>query len=264
MPKVKVNDIRIHYEMHGRGFPLIMLMGLGANLDWWDSRMVQKLSRKFKLIMFDNRGAGRTETSQRNYTIRLFAEDTANLVDALKISKAHVIGVSMGGMTAQELALNYPEKVEKLVLCSTHCGGARAIRAAHKTLALSKVYRTVLSQEEIARAIIPFLFTDDFIKSHRAFVELFIKRLLVAPISMDAFKRQVLAIMNFDACNRLSQIEAPTLIIHGRRDTLVPPENGSILAKVIPNSKLIYLENSGHMLSEDMEQLIDVLLNFLT
>ena len=113
MPKIKVNDIQIYYEGSGRGFPLIMVMGLGANLDWWDPRMIQELSKKFNLVMFGNRGAGRTDISNRRYTIKSFAEDTASLMDVFGIPRAHVIGVSMGGMIAQELALNFPEKVKK-------------------------------------------------------------------------------------------------------------------------------------------------------
>ena len=120
MPKVKVNDIQIYYEVHGEGFPLVMIYGSTGRLDGWDPRLVEGLSKHFKLVLFDNRGAGRTETSNREYTVRLFADDTAGLMDALGISKAHILGISMGGAIAQELVLNYPEKVSKLVLCSTY------------------------------------------------------------------------------------------------------------------------------------------------
>jgi len=123
MPKVKVDDIQIYYEVRGEGFPLVMIQGLSDNLDCWDPRLVEELSRKYKLVMFDNRGAGRTDISYREYTMKLFADDTAGLMDALGISKAHVLGLSMGGMIAQELVLNYPEKVAKLVLCSTGSRG---------------------------------------------------------------------------------------------------------------------------------------------
>ena len=97
MPKVKVNDIQIYYEVHGEGFPLLMIMGLGGNVDWWDPRMIQELSKNFKIFMFDNRGAGRTDVSDRRYTIKLFAEDTTGLIDALGISRAHVIGFQWVG-----------------------------------------------------------------------------------------------------------------------------------------------------------------------
>jgi pimeloyl-ACP methyl ester carboxylesterase len=119
MPKVKVDDIQMHYEVKGRGFPLVMIMGMMRTMETWDPRLVEGLSKHFKLVLFDNRGVGRTDICKGDYTIRRFADDTAGLMNALGISKAHVLGISMGGMTAQELALNYPEKVSKLVLCST-------------------------------------------------------------------------------------------------------------------------------------------------
>jgi pimeloyl-ACP methyl ester carboxylesterase len=264
MPKVKVNDIRVYYEVHGEGFPLVMIMGLGANIDWWDPRLTQELSKKFKLVIFDNRGAGRTDISDRQYSIKLFADDTAGLMDALGIPKAHVLGLSMGGMIAQELALNYPEKVEKLVLCSTYCGGTKSVQPAPEVLEMLTADRSVLSPEEIVRMTIPLLFTEDFIKENPDFVELSIQQMLRAPISNEAFTRQLNAIMEFDTYERLPQVKVPTLVLHGKRDILVPPENGRILAKAIPNAKLVYLENSAHGLIEEMEKMISVVLDFLT
>jgi pimeloyl-ACP methyl ester carboxylesterase len=264
MPKVKVNDIQIYYEVRGKGFPLMMIMGLGANVDWWDPRMLQGLSKKFKLVMFDNRGAGRTDVSNRRYTIKSFAEDTADLMGVLRISRAHVIGVSMGGMIAQELALNFPEKVEKLVLCSTTCGGAKSVLASQEVLQALTADRSELSPEEIVRMTIPLLFTEDFIRKNRNFVELSIQQILRAPISDESFVRQLNAIMEFDTYDRLPHISASTLILHGKRDILVPPENAEVLAEVISSAKLIYFQNSAHGLVEEMEKVVHVLLDFLT
>jgi pimeloyl-ACP methyl ester carboxylesterase len=263
MPKVRVNDIQVYYEVHGEGFPLIMIMGLGGNIDWWDPRLIQELSKKFKLIILDNRGAGRTDISSRKYTIKLFADDTVGLMGALGISRAHVLGISMGGMIAQELALNYPEKVEKLVLCSTLCGGAKAVPASQEVLGTLMADRSALSPEEIAKTVIPLILTESFIKKNPDFVELSLQQILRAPISNEAFTRQVNAIMEFDTYERLSQIKVPTLVLHGKQDILIPPENGSILAKAIPNAKLVYLKNSAHGLVEDMDKVISVLLDFL-
>jgi pimeloyl-ACP methyl ester carboxylesterase len=264
MPKVKVNDVKVYYEARSEGFPLMMIMGLSANVDWWDPRMLQGLSKKFKLIMFDNRGAGRTGVSDRRYTVKSFAEDTTDLMNVLGISRAHVIGVSMGGMIAQELALNFPEKVEKLVLCSTNCGGARSVLASQEVLQALTADRSALSPEEIVRMTIPLLFTDDFIEKNPDLVELSIQRILRAPISNESFVRQLNAIMEFDTYDRLPQIRASTLILHGKRDILVPPENAVVLAEAIPNAKLIYFENSAHGLVEEMEKVVHVLLDFLT
>ena len=110
MPKVKVNHIQMFYEVHGEGFPLIMIQGLTANTSRWDPRWIRTLSEEFKIIAFDNRGAGRTDISDREYSVKLLADDTADLMAALGIPRANVLGMSMGGMIAQELVLNYPEK----------------------------------------------------------------------------------------------------------------------------------------------------------
>jgi pimeloyl-ACP methyl ester carboxylesterase len=263
MPKIKVNDIQIYYEVHGEGFPLIMIMGWTGNVDWWDRRLIHELSKKYKLVIFDNRGTGRTDISDMKYTIKLFANDTAGLMDALGISRANVFGVSMGGMIAQELVLNYPEKVEKLILCSTHCGGTKSVPPSQKALDMFIVDESALSPEQIARMTIPLLFTEDFIKNYPDLIELAIKRMLRVPISNEAFMRQLNAITEFDTYERLAQIKVPTLILHGKRDILIPPENGSILAKAIPNAKLVYFENSAHELIEEMEKVISVILDFL-
>ncbi|MFQ5821681.1 MAG: alpha/beta fold hydrolase [Candidatus Heimdallarchaeota archaeon] len=264
MPKVKVNDIQIYYEVRGEGFPLVMIMGISGNVDWWDPLMVQELSKSFKIVLFDSRGAGRTDVSDKRYTIKLFADDTASLMDALGISRAHVFGVSMGGAIAQELVLNHPEKVEKLVLCSTSCGGTKSVPASEEVLGTFKADRSELSPEEIYRRGVPLLFTEDFIQKNSDLVELFIQRVLKAPISNISFMRRLDAVGEFDTWDRLPQIRAPTLILHGKRDILVPPENGSILAEAIPNAKLVYFEKSAHaLIYEEMEKMIHVLLDFL-
>jgi len=263
MPKVKVNDIQMFYEVHGEGFPLIMIMGLTGNTNWWDPRWIETLSEKFKIIAFDNRGAGRTDISDREYSIKLFADDTAGLMDALGISRANVLGLSMGGMIAQELVLNYPEKVKKLVLCATHCGGAKSVQASEEVLGILTADKRGMSAEEVARMTIPLLFTEDFIKNTPGVEELVIEQITKNPISNEAFMRQMSAIMNFDAYDRLSQIKTPTLILHGRQDILVPPENGSILEKAIPGSRLVSFENSAHGLMEETEEVLDTILEFL-
>jgi len=264
MPKVKVNDIQIYYEVKGEGFPLVMINGLGGNLDSWEyyHPLVEELSREFKLLMFDNRGAGRTDISDREYTIKLFADDTAGLMNALGISKAHILGISMGGMIAQELVLNHPEKVARLVLLSTCSGGSKDVQSS------PEVSRTLsatseMSQEERTRMLLPLCLTNDFVKRNPDFVEHVVQVTLKHPISEEAYMRQLNAVRKFSTYERLRQIKVPTLILHGRKDILIPPENGSILAEAIPNAKLVYFAKSAHMLAEEMRELINVLIEFL-
>ena len=263
-PRVKVNDVRIQYETSGEGFPLVMINGLGLDLDNWDPRLVNELSKQFKLILFDNRGAGRSDASDKEYTIKLFADDTAGLMKALGVPKAHVLGLSMGGMVAQELALKYPEKVSKLILCSTHNGGLDVIQPSQKVVKMLAAGVNVMSKDEWRRIFLPLMFTADFIEKNPDFVEIVAQRFFRHPISREAYTRQLAAIQDFDAHDRLRRIKVPTLILHGRKDVLIPPENGSILAAAIPKAKFVYFENSAHVLAEEMREALRILTDFLT
>jgi pimeloyl-ACP methyl ester carboxylesterase len=240
-----------------------MIMGLSANMDWWDPKLVEETSKKYKTVVFDNRGAGRTDAPKIDYSIKMFADDTAKLMDSLKIQKAHVLGISMGGMIAQEFALTYPQRVEKLVLCSTNCGASKSVPPAPKILNLLMGGASGTS-EDIIKNTIPILFTEDFIKSNPDIMKVVTERLMKAPIAPDAFTRQVKAIMVWDTYARLPKIKAPTLVMHGKKDILVPPENAKILADRIPGAKLAYLEKSAHALfSQETDKVVDTLLKFL-
>ena len=122
MPTVKVGDINMYYEVHGKGEPLVMIRGLGGSLDVFHL-MIPIYSPEYRMILFDNRGAGKTDAPDIPYTTSMMADDLAGLLTALHIDSAHIWGASMGGMIAQHLALRYPDKVKSLVLICTYCGG---------------------------------------------------------------------------------------------------------------------------------------------
>ena len=246
LPSVKVNDINMYYEVHGDGFPLVMIMGFSANVDWWGSDVIEAYSQHFKTIVFDNRGAGRTDKPEIDYSIKMFADDTAGLMDALNIERAHVLGVSMGGSIAQELVLNYPEKVEKLVLGCSACGGSKQILPAIDVLEQFTSSLEDLTPEQVIQDVMPLLFTEDFIKNNPEFIESYTKQLLISVIPPDAYQRQINALMGFNSYRRLKKIKVPTLIIHGKKDIMNPVENAEILAEQIPDAKLILLDNAGH------------------
>lgn len=222
--------------------------------------MVSELSKGFKLILFDNRGAGRSDMGKRSFSIKLLADDAAALMDALEVPKANVLGFSMGGMIAQELALNYPEKVKKLVLCSTFCGARKGVLPPPQPVPLDEL-------ETNPRRVMEFMaktiFTEEFVRNNPQAFEDMIRRMLKAPISKEAFLQQFNAILQFDTYDRLPQIGAPTLIVHGKKDILLPVENATIMAQRIPNARVIILENSGHGLAEDIDKAISAILNFL-
>ncbi|MBS7250586.1 MAG: alpha/beta hydrolase [Candidatus Freyarchaeota archaeon] len=263
MPRIRIGDIKMYYEIHGKGFPLVMITGLSANKDWWPDYFIQQFSKRFKLLLFDNRGAGRTDAPKIDYTIRMFADDTIGLMDALEIEEAHMIGVSMGGMIAQELAISYPDRVKKLVLCSTTPGGQKSIPTPPETV--QKIMQSEgLTDEQIARRTIPLLFTEEFIKNNPDVVEKTVNRMLIAPISRDAFMRQIKAIMQFDAYDRLPKINKPTLVMAGKEDVLIPYQNSEILAQRIPRAKLVLYDKVGHgMITQVAEDCAKKILEFL-
>jgi 3-oxoadipate enol-lactonase len=277
MPKVTVNDIQMYYEVTGKGFPLVMINGLSDSLDCWDPRLIEALSKKFELVLFDNRDVGRTDMSKREYTMKTFADDTVGLMNALGISKANVLGISMGGMIAQELVLNYPETVTKLVLCSTGNNWCFSQEVSRIVLAVGES-----SPEELTRMIFslnvandfprnflkqhPFAaicFTADFVIENPELVTHIFQRAAEHPISKEGWRRQLSAIRGFNTQGRLQQIRNPTLVLHGSRDIEIPPENGSTLAQAIPNAKLVYFDKSAHYLAEQIREVINVLSAFL-
>nr|MDO8132649.1 alpha/beta fold hydrolase [Candidatus Njordarchaeum guaymaensis] len=264
MPKVKCGDINVCYEVRGKGFPVVMIMGLSGNMDSWDPRLIEGLSEKYSTVLFDNRGAGRTDAPKVDYSIKMFADDTARLMDNLKIQRAHVFGISMGGAIAQELTLSYPQKVEKLVLCSSNCGISKSVPASPKVMSvMMSCMSPAAKPEDMVSKMVSLAFTEEFIKSNSDIIKQRIERALTVPIAPDAFRRQLMAASVWDSYARLPMIKAPTLVMAGKKDILVPPENARILADRIPGAKLIYFEESGHLLpSHEPDRVLSTLLQF--
>ncbi len=246
MPKSKVNGIGIYYEIHGTGEPLVLIMGLRRNIEWWYCQ-IPTLSKLFRVLAFDNRGAGRSDKPETDYSIRLFADDTAQLMEALGIENAHVLGVSMGGYIAQELAINYPEKVNRLILGCTSCGGNRAVMMSQERLSKFTANQG-LNPGEILRKDMDIYFSDSFIQQHPEKIEDFVVISLRYYQPPDAFLRQFNACLNHDTSNRLDHISAPTLILAGDDDPLVPSENSRILKELMPGAELEFFPGCRHCL----------------
>jgi pimeloyl-ACP methyl ester carboxylesterase len=242
MPYVPTRDIVTYYEEAGSGEPLVLIMGLSGDLQGW-ALTAPALAKHFRVITYDNRGAGRTGAPDRPYSIAGMADDLAALLDALKIEKAHILGFSMGGYIAQEFALKYPARVNRLILLSTasNVDGYGRVVVGNWI----NIQRSNLSREQIARFRAPYLYTaallDDAVRFEHS-----IQNSVSNPYPQQdhAFIRQAQAILAFDASARAGSIKADTLILTGKDDTLVPPRNSEKLNKLIPGSKLQVLDGA--------------------
>jgi pimeloyl-ACP methyl ester carboxylesterase len=261
MPKVKVNGIEIYYEIHGQGDPLVLIMGLRRNVEWWYCQ-IPTLSKHFKVLAFDNRGAGRSEKPKTDYSIRLFVDDSAELMQSLNIKRAHVLGISMGGYIAQELAINHPDRVRSLILGCTSAGGERVVLMSPERLKKFTANEG-LSPEEILKKDMDIYFSDRFIEGHPEKIKEFIEISLRYYQPPDAFERQFAACLKHDTVNRLNHITMATLIMSGDDDPLVPPKNSRILKQLIPHSELIFFPGKRHcFFIEEAEQFNQKVLGF--
>jgi pimeloyl-ACP methyl ester carboxylesterase len=258
MPYTISKGARIWWEEEGEGEPLLMIMGLSFSLAMWqDLRTI--MARHFRAIVFDNRGVGKSDVPLRPWSMRTMARDAVAVLDAAGVQAAHVLGVSMGGMIAQELTLLHPARVRKLILACTQCGGPGNVRPDFE------VYRTFArpfsSHEQRARAFVPLLYSPETpperIEQDRA-------TLLASHTPLRGSICQIAAILSWKCHDRLPQIGSPTLVIHGDRDRLVPVENGRLIAGRIPGAKLVELPGAGHIFPTDQpERTVDELLGFL-
>ena len=260
---VEVRDLSMCCDVFGEGEPVVLIMGLTGNMDWWDPGLLFALSQRYKVLMFDNRGAGRTVTpDEGQWTCEQFADDTVALMDATGFERAHIIGISMGGMIAQELVLKYPEKVDKLTLGCTFCGGKHTVPASKEVLL--KLTDRSGGPDGMLRRTLEIMFTRDFMDEHPEAVEGFTIAFKRAPTSDANAVRQFVATVNLDTFDRLPGIKAPTLVATGTEDVLIPPENSRIIAGQIPGAKLIEYEGAGHaFIVQAREAFIKDLLEFL-
>ncbi len=263
MEYARVGDLNMCYELRGEGPPLVMIMGLTANMDWWAPETLDELSRRYQVLMFDNRGAGRTETpGEGEFTCAQMADDTAGLMDGLGIERAYVLGLSMGGMIAQELALNHPEKVDKLVLCVTFCGGGNTVYPSQEVLQI--MADTSGTVDDLIRRTMSIMFPAEWLEADESQYEEFRECYLRAPCTPENTVRQFMGTTKLDTYDRLPSITAPTLLMCGAEDVLIPPENSRIIAGRIPGARLIEYPGAGHgFTSQSREEFAKDLIEFL-
>lgn len=252
MPYTVGNPVSIYYKVHGnQGSPLLLIMGLGATLASWSPEQIEQLSQEHQVILFDNRGTGHSEKLTTAYTMTDLALDTISVLDALNIRKAHVLGVSMGGMIAQHVALNHPDRVLSLLLgCTAPTGNVnhpRMIPPSQEVLMELLMPPSGNRAQDIEvgwkRSV-----TAEFIASNRdLLVQLRDRELAYPECPADAQELQLIAISStHDTYEQLGRIQQPTLIQTGTEDIMIPAENSRQMARLIPGARLIEYPNCGH------------------
>jgi pimeloyl-ACP methyl ester carboxylesterase len=246
MGVVRVGEVELDYERSGSGPPLLLIMGMSGTALHWGEPFLELLRGDFELIAYDHRGVGDSTPLDGPVTIAQLAEDASGLLAALEIDSAHVLGISMGGMIAQELALAHPEQVRTLTLGCTYCGGPHSTQAP--PAALEGLTEAMMSGDRMRalRAgweinVSQAMAGDE--DAYATFLDIARRRAVAVPVVM----AQLQACIAHDTSTRLHELTMPTLVVHGTEDQLLPVENGRQIASLIPGSRLEIFDATGHM-----------------
>jgi len=258
MPFTHNEGARIYWDEQGSGEPLLLIMGLGyPAVMWYRSRPA--FAKEFRTIAFDNRGVGKSDMPAGPYSIALMASDAKAVLDAAGVESAHVYGVSMGGMIAQEFALQYPERLRSLVLGCTSPGGPNALRADQEVVEF--LTKRQPNQETAVEAAVPFIYD---VNTPRELIDEDIAVRKDWLPKAEAYFAQLQGILTWQAYSRLDQIKSPTLVLHGETDRLVPCGNARLIADRIEGAELKLFPNAGHIFATDQAELtVNTVLQFL-
>ena len=273
MPFEKINNVEINYHTVGDGQPLLFIAGLGVDNMCWIYQ-VPKFQEFFKVIVFDNRGIGKSTGNIAPYSIRMMADDAVELLKYLNIEKSHIAGTSMGGMIAQEIAINYPNMVDKLVLCSTFAKPQNMVEIIMKDVKDIIGYNALdifginphrLVFEKLFSYLLQQIFSEEFLLENKKLIEETLRKYLSKLTYVETFLKQTGAVYTHDTIDRLNLIKAETLIITGMEDKLVIPECSDILAEKISRSKLRKIEHAEHGMHFEMPDIINkIVIDFLS
>jgi pimeloyl-ACP methyl ester carboxylesterase len=248
MPKALVNGINIYYQVHGSGEPLVLIQGFGGDHTGWFFQ-TRAFKKHFQVVIFDNRGIGRTDPSPAPYTIRTMADDTVGLMDFLGIDKAHILGMSLGGMVAQEIALDYPDRVRRLLLICTTPGQEEVSRVSPKLLEAFGV-KDGTTQRDLGS--VDFLQTATtvtalaFNKRLYRMILVPLTKLYVKRVGIAGYLGQAEAVAGHSTRDRLHLIRVPTLVMTGTEDRIVSPSSSDEIARIIPHARLVKVEGGSH------------------
>ena len=245
MPRVRVNGVALHHERRGRGEPLLLVTGFTISAAVFEP-VLDLYAGRFDVITYDNRGSGRSEAPLRPTSMAELAADAAGLLGRLGVESAHVCGLSMGGMIAQELAIRFPERVRGLVLGGTTPGGPRAARPTLRELgALGSAYAG--GYRDGARSWLgEWVFSEAFRREQPERAQELLRHFGRHRATAQGVWAHWWASVYHDTLSRLASIEAPTLVMHGERDAMAPISNARLLADRIPDAELCIVPGAGH------------------
>jgi len=246
VPVVSAGEIELSYERRGSGPPLLLIMGLSGSALTWGEPFLERLRRDFETIVYDHRGVGQSSRMEEPFTIAQLAVDALGLLDALGIGSVHVLGVSMGGMVAQELALSHPERVRTLTLGCTYCGGDGSSRASPEVTQRLAEGSASGDRERAVRAYWEANVSVGFAEDANAYA-IYCANALKRRVAIAVIAAQLQAIAAHETLTRLHQLMMPTLIVHGAADQIIPVGNAHLIAAQIPGSRLEILDGVGHL-----------------
>jgi pimeloyl-ACP methyl ester carboxylesterase len=247
MSHLTVGGRRLFHQRWGGGEePLLLIQGMSGTHLAWGEPFVGELEREFDVVAYDHRGIGRSDPVDAPFTIAELAEDAVGVLDALGWESAHVLGISMGGMVAQELALRHPERVRTLMLGCTYCGGAGSSLAPPATLARLAAGMQSGDSELAIRTAFEVNVSPAFAQQPGAY-ETFRAMAKSLPAPVPVIMLQMQAIAGHDTSARLPSLTVPTLVVHGDADAMIPVDNGRMIASLIPGARLEVLGDVGHL-----------------
>jgi 3-oxoadipate enol-lactonase len=247
MPVARNGSVKLYWESIGEGPAVLLVAGQAMTVDgWWAT--IPVLARSFRVIAFDHRDTGRSSRVFLPYSVAQLAADATAVLDAAGESRAHVYGISLGSLVAQEMALRHPDRVQALVLGASSAGGWAAYKPSASSKAQTFLYRAgVMGPEEAGWAAVPYTYAEKTRRFHPERIVADMERRLGALPKRLGFLHQAAAVAAHDAYDRLNRVAAPTLVVHGEEDIFIPPVNALVLAERIPGAELRLWPNAGHM-----------------
>ncbi len=241
---ISASGIELYFEEHGSGLPLLLIQGLSYATPMW-SWQIQDLKRDFRVIVFDNRGSGQSSKPDIPYTLPLFAKDSVSLMSALGIAQAAVLGISMGGLIAQEIAVAFPERVSHLILCCAPYGGGAGSQPDPETVSYLLQYQEQAT-DDVCRLEIAYGTAPGFSERHPDRVEKLVEFKKKSRPPRFAYLRQLMSAVGYENESRLRKINFPTLILAGKKDRIISPSIAEQLHELIPGSQIHFFADAGH------------------